>query len=199
MKSSLVGILVAAAAALSIPASASGAEYYFDVSCGLTEASPASHVCETDDQIGAFFEADEETEYEVCVEFPNAAFICLEEQLAEANVLYVNQIFTNQLGEHLASWWIGDELIGLWDFQVVSPPLPPPPAPPAPAPAPAPAPSPPAVTPQVSAACVKARREVSRVRALLRRPQLRRASARKRKARLRGRLRRANAAVRRVC
>ena len=138
MKNSLVGIFVAAAAALSITASASAAEYYFDVSCGLTEAAPASHVCETDDQIGAFFEADENTEYEVCVEFPSAAFICSEEQFAEANVLYVDQIFTDELGEHLASWWIGEELIGVWDFQVVSPPPPPPPPQSTPAPATAP-------------------------------------------------------------
>jgi len=191
MKRLLLSLLLAAMGFALMPGSASAAEYYFDVSCGLTADSPASHLCERGDQIGAFFESDEDTEYEVCIEFPNETFACAEEQFAESNVLYVNEIFTEQLGEHWASWWIGEELIGVWDFRVVEPPKPPLAASPPPLAAP---PPPPVVAPQVSAACLKARGTVRRVRA-----QLQKARSRKRKANLRGKLKRARIAARRAC
>lgn len=195
MKRMLVSALLMGVAMLAIPAPASALEYYFDVSCGLSADSPASHVCESDDQIGAFFESDEATGYEVCVEFPSGSLVCSPEQLAEANVLYVNQITTNQLGEHRAMLWIDEELVDLWDFLVVEPPKPPPPPPPPPAAAPAAAPPPPpAVVPQVSTQCVKARRNVTRLRS-----RLRKAIGRQQKASLRARLRGARAAVRRAC
>jgi hypothetical protein len=207
MRRLLVGALLAGVAALSAPASAGAAEYSFDVGCGLSASTPPSHVCEIDDQIGAFFEVDEDTEYEVCVEFPSATFICAEEQFAQANVLYVNEITTNELGQHFVTWWVGEELVGFWDFEVIEPPKPPTPAPspaPAPTPSPAPAPSPaptPTVTPTappLSAACVKARRSLARSTAQLRNAQRQNATP-KRKARLRGQVRKAKAAVRRFC
>jgi hypothetical protein len=191
MRRVLIGVLSTMVVALSAPTVASAAEYSFDVGCGLTAATPPSHVCEIDDPIGAFFEADEDTGYEVCLEFPDGFFTCTEEEFAQANVFNVNPITTNELGQHLASWWIGEELLGIWDFQVVASPPPPPPPPP---PAPVAPPPPPVVVPQVSAACVKARRSVTRLRA-----RIRKASTAKQKAKLRPRLRRAKAAVRRAC
>jgi hypothetical protein len=191
VKRLLLGLLFTAAASFAVPASASAAEYYFDVSCGLTADSTPSHVCESDDQIGAFFASDEDTEYEVCVEFPNEDFVCGPEESASANVLYVNELTTDQLGVHGVSWWVGEEEVGFWDVEVVQPP--PPPAPPV-LPAPVPAPTPPAVAPAVSAACIKAKLKVRKLN-----QQTQKADAGKQKAKLRAQLRRSKAAAKRAC
>ncbi|HYP55448.1 MAG TPA: hypothetical protein VEQ41_04005 [Solirubrobacterales bacterium] len=196
MRRLLVGIL-AAAILLLVPASASAVEYSTDVACGVTAAAPPSRVCEIDDDIGAFFEADEDTEYEVCVEFPDGSFPCTPLLFAEANVLDVVEIVTDELGEHVATWWVGDELVGLWGFDVVAPPKPPPPPPPPPAPPVLPAP--PQSKPLVTPACVKARGTVTRLKARLRKLRAKKASTPKQKTQLAGKLRKAKAAVKRAC
>lgn len=184
------GLILAATGLLSIPAAAGAAEYETYVGCGTTFATAPSHACQLGEPLGAFFEADEFTEYDVCVEFPSGKYLCALEQEAEEGVLYVNQITSETPGQHYVDWYVGEELISTWAFQLNAPA--PPPTPPAPAP-PAP-PAPPVVAPTVSAACVKAKGKVRRFK-----NQLRQAVLPKEKARIRGKLNRARAAVNRLC
>lgn len=194
MKKLLLGFALLAAASLSIPMSASAAEYQTFVGCDDFAENPVpSHVCQLGDFPGAFFESDEETEYEVCVEFPDGEELCAEEQVAEAGVLYVNSIFSELEGTHLVSWYVGGVEIGSWAFRLDPPP--PPPAPPAPAPTP-PATSPPpaAVVPLTSPQCLQAQHRVSTLK-----KQLRNASGHKQKVKLRGKLKSARAKAKRLC
>jgi hypothetical protein len=63
-----------------------------------------SHACQLGDEPGAFFESPEaEIEYEVCVTFPSAETLCSGEELAEEEVLYVNQITSDLPGTHLVT------------------------------------------------------------------------------------------------
>jgi hypothetical protein len=185
-----LSVLSVLAVGLVAAASASAAEYETYVGCGSTASSPPSHTCTLGDSPGAFFEADEDTEYEVCVEFPDFEFLCAEEQSAEAGVLYVNEMTTEELGEHFVAWYVEGIEVGNWVFDVIAPP--PPPAPPA-APAPV-APAPPAIAPVTSPACVAARGHVRSLSA-----RLRKATSHKAKVRLRAKLKRARAAVKGAC
>jgi hypothetical protein len=186
------GVIAALALGLAaFTASASAAEYETYVGCSANADAPPSHSCELGDSPGAFFETDEETEYEVCVEFPDFSFLCAEEQFAEAGVLYVNEITTDQVGEYFVAWYVGDTEVGNWAFDVAAPPSPP--TPPSPPPAPLP-PAPPALSPVVTPACAKAR---SRVRSLSTR--LRNAASHKSKVKLRAKLKRARAAAESSC
>lgn len=185
------GVFAALALGLTaITASASAAEYKTYVGCSANADAPPSHSCELGDSPGAFLEADEETEYEVCIEFPDFNVLCAGEQLAEAGVLYVNEITTDQVGEHFVAWYVGETEIGNWAFDVAAPPSPPaPPPPPAPLP-----PVPPTLSPVVTPVCAKAR---IRVRSLSAR--LRIATSHKSKVKLRAKLKRARAAVKSSC
>lgn len=181
-------VVVLALAALSPAAGAAEVETY--VGCGVTVSTTPADNCTLGDTPGAFFEADENVEYDVCVEFPNTNFLCAEEQFAEAGVLYVNEITTEQLGEHFVLWFVEGVEVGSWSFRIDAPP--PPATPPVTAPAPLAPPALPAVGP--SAACINAK---ARVRVLGN--QLSKASKPKRKAKLRGQLKRARAAKQRLC
>lgn len=192
MKRLSLGIVLTAAIALLIPAAASAAEYETFVGCNYLTASPVpSHTCQVGDTPGAFFESDEETEYDICVEFPDGFFDCAEEQEAEADVLYVNRIFSDEPGEYLLSWFVGVVEVGSWAFHLDSPP---PPAPPAPAPLPLPAPP---VLPAVSVpsqGCLKAKSRVNQLK-----NKLQNTSERKAKAKVRSKLKAAKAAAKRAC
>ena len=168
------------------------AEYETFVGCDTSAFATPSHACELGDIPGAFFESDEETEYDVCIEFPSGFFDCAEEQEAEAGSLYVNPLFPDELGDYLVSWYVGVEEIGSWTFRIDPPPAPP--APPAPAPLPAPAPVilPAIVSP--TPACLKAKKRVSQLGS-----QLRNANGQKGKLKIRARLKAAKAAKKRVC
>lgn len=84
VKRVLLCVSLAAVAVLSIPALAGAAEYDAFVSCDDLSENPApSHVCQIGDFPGAYFESDEDTEYDVCVEFPTGEELCAEEQFAE--------------------------------------------------------------------------------------------------------------------
>lgn len=196
MKRLLLGFALVAAALLSIPLSASAAEYETFVGCDDFAENPIpSHVCQVGDFPGAFFESDEETEYEVCVEFPNAEEECAEEQVAEAGVLYVNSIFSELEGTHLVSWYVGGAEIGSWAFRLDPPPPPPsPPAPPAPAPPALPVTPAPTVPPSRSPQCLQAQHRVSNLK-----KQLRNASGHKQKVKVRGKLKSARAKAKRLC
>jgi hypothetical protein len=191
----LAGSLAAAVA----PAAAQAAEYTTYVGCGRTASTPSSHECELGDPVGAFFESDEEVEYDICVEFPETELLCRDGELAQAGVLYVNGIATDQPGTHRVHWYLTgtEEEIGSWSFDVKEPA--PPPAPPPTPPGtvtiqvPASVPIPVVLPPRESSACASARRRVRRLR-----KRLRHADPGKRPA-LRGKLGRARAAVRRAC
>jgi hypothetical protein len=134
-------IVVSGVATMSLAASAS-ASYTTYVGCSASQFAAPSHVCEIGDSPGAFFESTESNvEYEVCVTFPEATEICAEEQEAEAEVLYVNEVTTDIPGNHLATWYVEGVEIASWSFRMDEPPLPTPPIRPPATPI-----SPPAVT-----------------------------------------------------
>lgn len=189
MKRLFVGLSVLAVGVLTVPASAGAVEVETYVGCDTSASAVPAHTCKLGDSPGAFFAADEDTEYDVCVEFPSSEFLCAEGQFAEAGVLYVNQITTEELGEHFVAWYVEAVEVDNWTFDIDAPP--PPPAPPA---TPAPVITPPAVSPVISPACVNAR---ARVRSLSGR--LRKAGSHQAKVRLRAKLKRARAAVRNAC
>lgn len=184
--------MLLAGVVLALPSSAVAAEYTTYVACSLSgEAEPAES-CQLGDTPGAFFEADEDTEYEVCVEFPGGAYLCAEEQEAEAGVLYVNEITSEVPGLHYVDWYVNEELIATRGFQLLAPPPPvvPPVTPPAAAP---PAPVTPApVGP--SPACKRAKGKVQRLKV-----KLGNAKGKKAKAKVRPSLKAAKAKKQRLC
>ena len=154
----LLALVSATVVGLAFTGLAAAAQVSTYVGCtDLGQAAP-SHECEIGDFPGAFFKADEEIEYDVCVEFPSELFLCAEEQLAFAGTLYVNPITTDQVGRHYVDWYLSgtEELLGSWTFDLKEPPKPAPVAvlpPPLPVPAiSAPVPTGP------SKACLKARK-----------------------------------------
>jgi hypothetical protein len=194
MKKILLGMVLAIAASLLIPLTASAASYETFVGCDdLSENPVPAHACLTTDFPAAFFASDVDTEYEVCIETPTGAELCLEEEPAVAEVLYANS-FPGGLaaGDYFAYWYVGGIEVGSWAFRLDSPPPPPaPPTPPLPA---APAPSPPAVALGPSAGCLKAQQLVTRVN-----KQLKNAAGPKQKAKIRGKLRKAKSTAKRLC
>jgi hypothetical protein len=191
MKRVLLGIVVAAAASLVGPLSASAAEYSAFVGCDDLSSNPVpSHVCQVGDFPAAYFESDEETEYEVCVEFPQGAFLCAEEQEAEAGVLYLNSITSETPGLHTVWWYVEGVEVASWAFRL-DPPPPPPAAPVVTPPVITPAP---AVAPPVNSACLKAEKHVGKLKG-----QLKQASGHSKKVKLRSKLKAARAAARAAC
>jgi len=183
-----LGLLLVTAAFLAVPLSASAAEFETFVGCDdLSENPVPSHVCQAGDFPGAYFESDLDIEYDVCVEFPGGTFICAEEQLAEAGVLYVNSITTDLEGEHFVSWFVEGAEVGNWAFRMDPPP------PPAIVTSPPP-PAAPAVVPLPSVKCLKAKQAVNRLKI-----RLQKATGHKQKAKIRVRLKRARATARAAC
>jgi hypothetical protein len=192
VKKAFLAMLVAGMILSAIPASAAAASYNTFAGCDdLAENPVPSHVCRLGDFPAAYFEADTDTEYEVCVEFPAGDFLCAEEQEAEAGVLMLNSLTTDETGDHFISWWVGDEEVVSWTLRMD--PVPPPPAPVVPVVAPAPVIPPPAVAPAPSAACLKAQQ---RIRGLSSR--VRKAEGPS-KAKIRTKLKGARATVKRAC
>ena len=198
MRKALVGLpLTLVAAIVFLPATALGAEYTTFVGCDDLATNPIpSHECEIGDFPAAYFESDVGVEYDVCVEFPDAEFLCSEENFAPAETLFLNSIETSQPGRHHVYWYLSgtETMIGFWAFDMTEPPpSPPPPTSPL---------APPTVTPPApivnqivpSTACVKARNRVRRLQG-----QLRRATSRIQKVGIRSKLKKARAAVRRAC
>jgi hypothetical protein len=194
MKRLFLGAVFTLALALAIPAAASAAEYETYVGCGASGSTPPAGTCLLGDTVGAFFEADEETEYEVCVEFPDGVEECAEEQEAEAEALYVNELVPDEIGTYFFSWYVGVTEVGTATLRLD--PRPAPPAPPVlpPAPAPVSLPIAAAPAPVKSVACTKAEKRVKQLK-----NQLRNTSGREAKAKVRGKLKGAKAAVNRAC
>ncbi len=189
MKRYLVLVIVCLAGVLSISSAAIAAtpKTRTFVGCDdLAEEPAPSHVCEVGDFPAAYFESSEETEYEVCVEFPNAEVLCAEEQIAEAGVLYENSITTEMEGLHFVSWFIGETEVGSFAFRMEPPKPPPSPpvvVPPAPIVVSPPAPAPvPLVEPSQSPVCLTAQGQVTKLKARLRNAKTRRQKAKLRKA-----------------
>jgi hypothetical protein len=191
MKRLPLGIVLTAAIALLATATASAAEYETFVGCDLAANPVPATVCEFDDFPAAYIESDEDTEYLPCLEFPNADFLCLnEERQAEAGVLDAVSLPTEEPGTYFAVWFVGEEVVGEWEFRINQPPPPP-------APAPLPAPAPVVVPPFIagpSKGCLKAKKKVTQLK-----NQLENANGRKQKTRLRGKLKGAKAAAKRAC
>ena len=196
MKRLLLGALLAVVTtSLFAASSASGAEFTAFVGCDdLSDQPVPAHVCTLGDFPAAYFESSEETEYEVCVVFPSGTELCAEEQFAEAGVLYLNSITSEEAGLHVVSWYVEGIEVRSWAFRLDPPP--PPPAPPvvtttpattAPVVAPAPAPA-------QSPKCLKARRLVARLSG-----QVHDAATAKRKAKLKARLKGAKNGVKQAC
>jgi hypothetical protein len=195
MKRVLLGLLFAVTAALLAPVAASAATYETFVGCDDFAENPVpAHVCQVGDFPGAFFESDANTEYEVCVEFPTGEVFCSEEELAEAEILYVNSIFgdepSDEPGDYLVGWFVEGAEIGSWAFRLDPPPPPPPAAPVAVAP---PA-QPPVIVSTVSVECLKAQRRVGALKG-----RLRNTKGRSQKAKVRSKLKNARATANRVC
>jgi hypothetical protein len=191
LRRAFLGLLLMSAVMTSVPALASAADYSAFVGCDDLSGNPVpAHTCSTEDFLGAFFESDADTEYEICVEFPDATVLCAEEQLAEAGVLYVNSITSDEPGDYFATWYVEGVEVGSWAFRLDSPP-PPPPPPPAAAPA---AVVPPAVVLGPSAECLKDQANVNRLKS-----RLHNADGRKLRARLRVKLKAARAAANNAC
>lgn len=162
------------------------------VGCSTASSAEAAHACTLGEQPGAFFESSAELEYEVCVTFPSANTLCPPPQKAAANVLYVNPITTNQLGEHVVRWYVGGVEVAAWAFVVEPAPVPPTEAPPTMPPT---SPAPPAeVEPAITQACAAARTREHHLQA-----HLRDTAASPQRRHLRNRLRHARAVARRVC
>jgi hypothetical protein len=177
--------------------SAVAAEYETFVGCDYHATSPVpSEKCQIGDTPGAFIESEKEVEYEVCVEFPNLEVLCSSPLAAEAKTLYVNSITTDIPGKHYVAWYLaGTETeIGFWEFTMEEPPPPPPPPPPVTPPPLAAfgATSSPPHTP--SAGCLNARRRVRKLKA-----RLRLANCSCQEAKIRPKLKKAQAAVKRLC
>jgi hypothetical protein len=187
----LLGLLLSSIAlAAFLPGSALAAEYNTFVGCDDESAAPVpSHACLLGDHPAAYLEADEETEYEVCVEFPNLEFLCGSALLAEAGILYQDSIETGEAGQLYVYWYLAgtDTEIGFWAYEMQNPP---PPAPPPPLSISFSSPPP----PPPSAECLKAQDRVRKLKARLR---LANCSCQERK--IRPRLRKARAAVKRLC
>jgi hypothetical protein len=185
-------LLTGIAALLVVPDSASAANYSYFVSCELPPEP--SHECVAPDELVAinvigFFEADKDTNYELCIEYPDEYFPCVGPFLAEAKVPQENGFAALEVGRYEAVWYFAgtDEEIGSWEFKMVEPP---------PSSAPAASPVVPAVVlpSKMDANCQRAKKRVRKLKG-----QIRRASSSRQKAKLRGKLKRARAKVKRVC
>jgi hypothetical protein len=194
MKRLSLGVVIVAAFALLSPAAASAAEYDAFVGCEVSDAPTPSHECKVGDDLGAYFEADEGTEYDTCLEFPSGGIECEEEQLAEANTLYVNPIELDTPGKYEVCWLVGGEEVEAWAFELKTPPAPPAPPAPAPVPAPVAAPLPAPILPLKSATCVKAEKRVKQLK-----NKLQNTDGKKQKGKVRNQLQGARGATRRSC
>jgi hypothetical protein len=191
MRRLLLGLLLAGIAGLIGSANASAANYSFYVGC---EYPPEpSHACLAPDEVVginavAFFEADEDTNYELCIEYPNTSFICIGPFLAEADAPQYNGFAALEVGRYEAVWYFAgtDDEIGYWEFNMVEPPPPPPPVVPAVV-----APVPP---PTVDADCKAAQKRVSKAKG-----RLRKATDQPQKAKLQRKLKKARAAAKHAC
>ena len=74
------------------------------VACGLSTSARPARECPHRSKVGAFFRANREVHYTVCVRFPTRRRLCGQEQQAQAGVLYVNRVTTNLVGWHKVVW-----------------------------------------------------------------------------------------------
>jgi len=192
MKRLILGLVLAGLIALAVPSSAPAATYDLFAGCDATATSPQrSHDCLTTDHMAAYFEASEDTKYEVCL-YQNVTELldCTSEEEAEADTLYQNELTIETPGHYEVVWFdttIEVEL-GEWDLNVANPPPPPPPpAPPAPAPIVLPA------LPSLNTACLNAQKRVRTLKA-----RVKKAHGHK-KAKLRAKLKKARAAAKAAC
>lgn len=188
MKRLVLGALLAAALALSIPASASAVEEYEGfIGCDIGASSPTpATTCAFETNPGAFFEADEPTTYDLCSVVPNGDVFCLsEERDVAAGVLDSVPLPRKEAGSYFFVWFVGEDPVAEWEF-TLSAAVPPPPPPPAPAP----------VVPVVTGptpGCLKAQKRVKQLKNKLQNV------GKKQKAKVRSQLKGAKTAARKAC
>lgn len=85
------------------------------VACGLSKYAPPRHECAHRSKVGAFIRSSQAVTYTVCITFPTRRRLCLRNQKAEAEVLYVNKITTSEVGWHKVVWFVDGRRI-LWKF-----------------------------------------------------------------------------------
>lgn len=89
--------------------------------CGRTETSPPSHECKVGDELGAFFRSNlADVEYEICTSFPARPDICVADQQATMETLYVNSITSSIPGLHTVTWRVNGAEVGSWTFRLVA-------------------------------------------------------------------------------
>jgi hypothetical protein len=177
---------------LSVPSSAPASTPNLFAGCDDTSGNPQpSHKCLTTDHMAAYFEASEETEYEVCLfQHVIEEIDCSPPTLAQSETLYQNSFTIDTPGDYEVVWFdtAAKTELGEWALTVESPPPPaPPPAPPVTPPVVAP------VLPTVSTACLAAQKRLTTLRAKVRKAQGRQ------KAKLKARLKKARAAEKAAC
>lgn len=100
-----------AAAPVAPPVEEAAPDYRAYVACKRTSNAPPAHRCRLGSKVGAFFESSIPVTYTVCVRFPNRRRLCARNQRAEAGVLYVNAIATQDFGRHTATWFVAGKRI----------------------------------------------------------------------------------------
>lgn len=97
------------------PAPEPRARLHYYVACGLSPKARPAHECAHRSKVGAFFESSQPITYTACVSFPNRKRLCVRNQHAEAETLYVNEITTAKVGWHKVVWFVqGRRLV--WKF-----------------------------------------------------------------------------------
>src|SRR4029079_13777839 len=107
MKRLILGLVLAGLIALAVPSSAPAATYDLFAGCDATSTSPQrSHDCLTTDHMAAYFEASEDTKYEVCL-YQNVTELldCTSEEEAEADTLYQNELTIVTPGHYEVVWF----------------------------------------------------------------------------------------------
>lgn len=195
MKRLCLGLVILASGLLLAPAGANAAYDTFGT-CDPSVSETPSHLCHSGEPLGAFFESDLPTVFELCIEFDGDEYGCTEPEAVDANVPFGWKIEDLVDGDYVFRWYVsGTEVGSPWSIRVE--PAPPPSEPSTPPATTAPTvvtPPPPVAAPLPSAACTKAKRRV-----LVLKGRLKQASGLKAKTKLRAKLKLARAAVKRLC
>ncbi|HEX7245423.1 MAG TPA: hypothetical protein VF245_07665 [Solirubrobacterales bacterium] len=115
----VLALLVVAALASAVPASAGAVAYKHYVGCGISQNAKPAHKCPKKSKKGAFFKSlNGDVNYSICVKFPTGKNICAKAQPAKQGTLYVNKITSNIPGLHKVTWFVEGKRVGASLFRV---------------------------------------------------------------------------------
>lgn len=115
----VLALLVTAALASAVPASAGAVAYKHYVGCGISQNAKPAHKCPKKSKKGAFFKSlNGDVNYSICVKFPTGKNICAKAQPAQQGTLYVNKITSNIPGTHRVTWFVEGKRVGAFLFKV---------------------------------------------------------------------------------